>query len=30
MVDKHGMRLEAVNLELEVELADERLRLGAR
>jgi hypothetical protein len=24
------MRLEAVNLELEVELADERLRLGAR
>ena len=30
MVDKHGMKLEAVNLELEVELADERLRLGAR
>jgi hypothetical protein len=29
MVDKHGMNLEAVNLELEVELADESLRLGA-
>ena len=30
MVDKHGMTLEAVNLELDIELADERLRLGAR
>jgi hypothetical protein len=30
MVDKHGMTLDALNLELEVELADENLSLGVR
>ncbi|WP_435214771.1 hypothetical protein ACMAY6_04360 [Luminiphilus sp. nBUS_16] len=30
MVDKHGMALEALNLELEIELSDENLRLGVR
>jgi hypothetical protein len=30
MVDKHGMTLDALNLELEVELADKNLSLGVR